>query len=177
MTIPEHFCAIDFETANYGRDSACSVGMVRVRSLRRVDEFHSLINQADTHFRTDFIAIHGITAAMTAGAPGFAELWPHMREFIGDLPLAAHNASFDMGVLQAMLAGSGIEWRFPRYCCSLAVSRIVWPRLHSHRLNVVASHLGIELRHHEALSDARACAAILAAARSEIAVGIGRPGI
>ena len=144
--------------------SACAVGLVRVRGGAIEDEFHSLINQADAWFRPDFIDIHGIRPEMTAAAPTFAELWPAMRDFIGGLPLAAHNASFDMNVLRAMLDAWGIAYDLPPSMCSLRLSRVAWPSLRSHALDSVSRHLGIELDHHDPLSDARACAKIILAA-------------
>jgi len=156
------FCAIDFETANRNRNSACSIGLVRVVQDKLVDEFHSLINQADTWFRPDWIEeIHGITAETTQDAPTFAELWPTIEAFIGVLPLAAHNARFDMSVLQAMLEEAGIEYEIPEWICSLKAARSTWPKLPNHRLPTVAGYLGIELDHHDAMADARACARIL----------------
>ena len=157
------FCAIDFETANPSPASACAVGLVRVRAGAIEAEFHSLINQADIWFKPEFTDIHGISPEITAGAPTFAELWPSMRVFIAGLPLAAHNASFDTRVLRAMLADSGIAYEPPPHICSLQISRQAWPALPSHGLDVVSRHLGIELVHHDPLSDARACARILLA--------------
>jgi DNA polymerase-3 subunit epsilon len=157
------FCAIDFETANGMRNSACAVALVKVIDSRVVEEYKSLINQEDTWFRPDFIALHGITAEMTASAPSFAELWPNIAAFISDLRLAAHNAGFDISVLKKMLEENGIKWGLPEYYCSLEIARSTWPSLRAHSLDVVADYLGIELDHHNALSDARACAAILLA--------------
>lgn len=157
------FCAIDFETANGMRNSACAVAMVKVIDSRVVDEFQSLINQDGAWFRPDFIALHGITAEMTANAPSFAELWPNITAFIGDLRLAAHNAAFDISVLRNMLEDNSIKWGLPEYYCSLEIARATWPDLRAHSLDVVAEYLGIELDHHNAHSDARACAAILLA--------------
>jgi DNA polymerase-3 subunit epsilon len=157
------FCAIDFETANGLRNSACAVALVKVINNRVVEEYQSLINQEDTWFRQDFIALHGITAKMTASAPSFVVLWPNIAAFIGNLRLAAHNAAFDIGVLKKMLEDNGINRGPPEYFCSLEIARSTWPDLRAHSLDVVAEYLGIELDHHNALSDARACAAILLA--------------
>jgi DNA polymerase III subunit epsilon len=162
-----NFCAIDFETANNSHDSACSVGIVRVKSNVIVDEFYSLINQKDTWFRPAFIDIHGITAEMTQEAPTFIELWPKMKAFIGRNRLAAHNISFDADVLQKFLLHYGIDWDFPTRLCSLKMSRATWPFLESHKLDVVAEYLDIPLDHHNALSDCRACAKIILAAQEQ----------
>ena len=44
---------------------------------------------------------------------------------------------------------------------SVRVAKRAWPELPSHRLNIVAKHLGIPLKHHDALSDARAAGMIV----------------
>lgn len=111
-----------------------------------------------------FTAIHGIRMKDVSGAPTFAELWPSMAAYIGDNLLVAHNAPFDRGVLAACLAHYGIPAAVPRFECSVVASRRAWPSLENHRLDTVSRFLGINLNHHEALSDARACALIFLAA-------------
>ena len=44
---------------------------------------------------------------------------------------------------------------------SVRVAKRVWPELPSHRLNIVSKHLGIRLKHHDALCDARAAGLIV----------------
>ena len=44
--------------------------------------------------------------------------------------------------------------------CSVKLAKAVWPQLGSHRLNILADYFKLELDHHDALSDARACAEI-----------------
>ena len=45
------------------------------------------------------IAVHGIQPDDVQNAPDFAFVYPHMLDFIGNLPVVAHNAAFDMNVL------------------------------------------------------------------------------
>jgi DNA polymerase-3 subunit epsilon len=89
-----------------------------------------------------------------------------MLPFIGDMPLAAHNAAFDMGVLRAVLERYGLPVPRLRYFCTLTLSRRVWPRLRSHSLPNLGAHFGIRYEAHNALDDARTCGdiACLAAA-------------
>ncbi|MBN2651363.1 MAG: 3'-5' exonuclease [Spirochaetales bacterium] len=155
------FCAIDFETANYQRDSACSVGIVKVVDGQIVETFYSLINQKDLYFVPKFIDIHGIYPRDTANSPSFAQLWPEMQSFIGSYPLVAHNSGFDMGVLAAMLKQSSIDWVLPKSFCTCKGARRTWPFLHKYGLSVVSNYLKIDLDHHNALSDAQAAALIM----------------
>ena len=155
------FCAIDFETANYPRASACAVALVRVRSGKIDDTLYSLIMPPEEMpILRSFTAIHGISMKDVAGAPDFAALWPAMERFIGDDFLVAHNAPFDRGVLAACFDYYQIDFPVPRFECTVVASRRSWPSLANHKLNTVSEHLGIELDHHQALSDAVACARI-----------------
>lgn len=155
------FCAIDFETACNQRASACSVALVRVRDGAVVDTFDTLLKPpVGMGILPSFTAIHGITMKDVAKAPDFAESWPGIRDFIADDFLVAHNSSFDRSVLKYSLEYYGIDYSVPRFECTVIHSRKKWPELENHRLDTVSDYLGIELSHHEALSDALACAKI-----------------
>ena len=58
-SVPPVFAAIDFETADYGRDSACAVAVVRVERSEIVDRVRYLIRPPRRHFV--FSYLHGIT--------------------------------------------------------------------------------------------------------------------
>jgi DNA polymerase-3 subunit epsilon len=155
------FCAIDFETACNQRASACAIGMVRVRDGEVVDTLYSLIKPPEgMEILPWFTAIHGITMADVRSAPDFGELWPKMHEFMGNDLLVAHNSSFDKSVLEYCLEYYGIGHAVPRFECTVQCSRKKWPDLENHQLDTVSDFLGIDLTHHEALSDALACAKI-----------------
>src|SRR3972149_3654819 len=87
------FAAIDFETADYERDSACAVALVRVEGTRVVDRAYHLIRPPRRGFV--FTHLHGIAWDDVRDAPSFRQLWPSLRKTLagGDF-LAAHNASF-----------------------------------------------------------------------------------
>jgi DNA polymerase-3 subunit epsilon len=91
-----NFVTIDFETAKYSRESACSVGLVKHLDGKAADTFYSLIRPPKLYIRPDFTDIHGLTVADVKDAPTFADIWDSdVKPFIGDLPLAAHNALDD----------------------------------------------------------------------------------
>ncbi|MFC7402719.1 exonuclease domain-containing protein [Citricoccus sp. GCM10030269] len=164
------FTALDFETANGFRGSPCSVGVVRVRNGQPVERAYWLMRPPSGFDRFDArnVQIHGITAEQVAGAPRFAEVFGNLADFIGDDPLVAHNAGFDMGVIESALEVSGRD--IPRfdYACSLQVARRSY-QLASYALPMAAQEAGHPLEnHHDALADAEACAWIMidVAARS-----------
>ncbi len=154
------FTAIDFETANHARHSACAIALVRVRKGRIVERFSTLIKPPPGDFM--FTYIHGITPHAVRNAKTFQQLWPQIQKFCDAAPLlAAHNVSFDRGVLMSCCDYYGIEPAPYTFTCTVKLSRSVWPHLPRHTLDAVCRHLKIPLNHHQAESDAEACAKIL----------------
>ncbi len=159
--MPKNYCAIDFETACHNQASACAVGIARIRDGAVTETFFSLIQPPEgMAILPFFTSIHGIRMDQVRSAPDFAELWPKVKAFIGIDTLLAHNASFDRGVLGAALEHYGLADAVPPFECTLRIAREKWPELSNHRLDTLCGHLEIELDHHEALSDAVACARI-----------------
>lgn len=161
----EPFVAIDFETADYGRDSACSVALVRVEGSSIVAREHRLIRPPRREF--EFSDLHGIEWEHVKNEPTFREVWQSMAPMIaGAKFLAAHNAPFDRGVLETCCRVAGIDAPRKRFLCTVKLARQTW-RIYPTKLPIVCSALGIPLKHHDALSDAEACARIVLAARNE----------
>jgi DNA polymerase-3 subunit epsilon len=165
-----NFIAIDFETAKYSRESACSVGLVKFLDGKAADTFYSLIRPPVLYIRPEFTGIHGLTIEDVRDAPDFAELWKSgIRSFIGGLPLAAHNAVFDMGVLRAALEWYELSIPPLKYFCTLKLARAAWPDLQSHALTALGEHFGIIYDAHNALEDAQTCGAIACKAAEKYA--------
>ena len=159
--------AIDFETANHDRGSACAVGLVRVCEGRIVDRYTTLIRPPERvgFFSPYNTAVHGITAADVVDAPGWEQVHARIVEFADGDPLVAHNAAFDMGVLRHTCGHTGLSHPAWRYACTLALSRRTWDGLPDHRLPTVCAHIGHRMRnHHRADEDAEAAARIMIAA-------------
>lgn len=157
------FTAIDFETANGFRGSPCSVGLVKVRSGVVVDEFSCLIRPPAGYddFSPWNVKIHKITADMVQGSAPWTEVYRVIRSFVGDDVIVAHNADFDIDVMRYACAATGEEFVAVRALCSLRLSRAALA-LPSYRLPFVSHHCGVDLPdHHDALADARACAAVV----------------
>lgn len=162
---PGRFAAIDFETADHGPDSACAVGIIVADGLKVTRKAHFLIRPPRKSFR--FTHVHGITWKDVENEPAFAEIWPEAVKLLEGVEfLAAHNASFDRGVLEACCRVSGLSLPPVPFQCTVRIARNAW-KLRSNRLPDVARHLGIPLNHHHAESDALACAGIVIAARMQ----------
>ncbi len=161
----DRFVALDFETADYGRDSACALGLVRVEGDAIVARATRLIRPPRSRFV--FTSIHGITWADVASEPPFAAVWADLQPILdGAQLLVAHFAPFDRGVLSACCAAAGIAPPPLPFACTVRWSRRTFGLRHAN-LPAVCSHLGISLRHHAAGSDAEACARIMIAVRQD----------
>jgi DNA polymerase-3 subunit epsilon len=156
------FVAIDFETANYSRNSACSIGIVVVSNGKITAKEHYFIRPPSPQFV--FTYIHGLTWADVRDAPLFGELWPQLSSVLKGVDfLAAHNASFDRGVLSECCGTVGLNAPSLPFVCTVELARSRWG-IYPTKLPNVCEELGIQLKHHDALSDAEACARIVLAA-------------
>lgn len=173
----DSFVAIDFETATWGR--ACAIGIAHFEDGQKIDERYALINPRIAARRWEPMAmkIHGIKPEDVLDAPTFADIWPELVHYAACYPLVAHNANFDIGVIKAELTRAGLAAPTIRYGCSMQLARSAWPKRRAavveestveeiraapenHKLSTLSEFLGIELDHHNALSDADACGQI-----------------
>jgi DNA polymerase-3 subunit epsilon len=154
-----NFTAIDFETATGYRSSACAVGIVTVENGEITETYYSLIQPPGNQYWIGNIEIHGIRPKDTSSAPTFGELYPEIRKRLAGRTLVAHNASFDRSVLGKTMEHYGLdgsELNLTGWECTLRIYRS--KGFHPCKLSDCCGRLGIELNHHEALSDALACA-------------------
>lgn len=149
------YIAIDFETSAYGGPCACAVGMVRMENLEVVDSFYALIRPPSS--RICFTNIHGLTWQILKNERPFAQVWPEMAAFMaGARYFIAHNARFDQGVLMRCCAANSIPVPSRPFLCTLKGAR-AGLKLRNNGLAALCAHFEIELDHHNAASDARAC--------------------
>ncbi len=151
--------AIDFETANYWPTSICAAGLAIFEDGELTESLHWLVRPPKGHgwFIPDFTDIHGITHLDVLHAQEFVDIAPAFLEkmLAADL-VVAHNARFDVRILLATLRHYGVEPPVFKYDCTLRLARAAWPDLPRHTLDVVAKHIGFELKHHDAKADAEA---------------------
>ena len=153
------FASIDFETANQYRESICSVGVVIVRDGQIVDAFYSLVRPEPNFYLYWNTRVHGITQTDTEKAPIFPDVWDAIVPVIEDLPLIAHNKSFDESCLKAAFRTYQMDYPDYRFLCTLQTARKVLKGLPNYQLHTVSACCGYNLKaHHHALADAEACA-------------------
>jgi DNA polymerase III subunit epsilon len=161
--------AIDFETANYNRNSACALGLVKVEHDRIVHQSVHLIRPPQNRFV--FTYLHGITWEDVRNEPTFGQLWHQIAHHFRDIDfVVAHNKSFDRSVLAACCTHEGIPVPQLRFECTMEHARRLW-NIHPTKLPDVCEYFGISLNHHDALSDTLACARIMMEALKSVTAG------
>lgn len=153
-----NFVAIDFETANSYRKSACSLGLVIVENGQIVDEKYWLIRPVPFEVGQMQYSIHRIGIEQLADKPTFAELWPELRPYLENKTVVAHNASFDIGVLTQALEHFELSPPALEFQCTVRLAKQIWREEIMYKLGWLAYKQGLDLQHHNALSDARTCA-------------------
>lgn len=169
----EYF-AIDFETANDYRNSACSVGVVRYVDGVEKDSVYSLIRPAKMYFKPEFIGIHGISYGDVRNSSEFPEVWQTIIEpFIKSSEnkttyFIAHNAPFDMGVIRACCEYFGMPLPDVNYVCTRMTARRAWKDFDCYALTYLAEQFGIEYDAHNALADSQTCGKIFTMAAEKL---------
>ena len=150
---------LDFESTGLNTSTAriIEIGAVKMEKGQITETFSELIDPEET-LRPEITELTGITDADLKDMPKAAEMLPKLMDFIGDLPLAAHNASFDVSLLKAELKRIGRSFRGP-VLDTLSYARKLYPELKSFRLKALCKRLGVSLKNaHRAVHDATATA-------------------
>ena len=154
------FVAFDVETPNRLNNRMSAIGITVIEDGEIKDSFFSLVDP-EQPFDSFNTYLTGISEETVCGAPTFPQLWPQIEPYLSSGLLTAHNAVFDMSVLKKCLRGYGIDWKpYARYVCTVQMGRCLLPGM-GHKLDQLCFYYGIELDHHQAASDSRACAEIL----------------
>ncbi|MBX3019514.1 MAG: VRR-NUC domain-containing protein [Bdellovibrionaceae bacterium] len=156
------YVVVDVETTGAGgtQHRVTEIGAVKIVDGRVVDEFQTRLNPGRS-IPSFITKLTGISNAMVADAPRFAEVADRFEAFTDGAIFAAHNARFDYGFIQSEFARLDRAYVRPTFCtCQNA--RKFFPKLESHGLKNLCQHFGIDLEsHHRALCDAKAAAEVL----------------
>jgi DNA polymerase-3 subunit epsilon len=154
--LPDEFVVFDLETTGFSSEKGriIEVGAILVnRHAESHNTFHSLV-KTSWRLSDEITQKTGITRDML-NASGRSRSWviPHFLEFIGDRPLVAFNAPFDMRFLRKAASEFGLP--VPNeYACALSLSRRAWPGLTSHKLPDLSTMLNLPMNDlHRGLRD------------------------
>ena len=162
--LPEEFAAFDIETTGLDseNDRITEIGAVIMRGSEEISRFCTFVNP-EMHIPASITRLTGISDSDVENAPSQEQAVRELLDFVGDRPLAAHNASFDVGFIWEAAQRYGIKFS-PDYIDTLAIAQGLLPELKNHRLDTVSDALALpQFNHHRASDDALAAGRILAA--------------
>jgi DNA polymerase-3 subunit epsilon len=138
-------------------DEIISIGAVRIVNGRLLNEeqFDQLVDPQRCYWQQS-IQIHGIQPEMLEGQPTIDKVLPLFHRFAEGSILVAHNAAFDMNMLQMKESISCVKFINP-VLDTLLLSAVVHPAQNLHTLEAIAERLGVRIvGRHTALGDALA---------------------
>mgnify|MGYP002779705156 CR=1 FL=1 len=153
---------IILDTETTGLDPLRGDRLVEIGGIELINHFptgrtyHVYINP-ERDMPEEAFRVHGLSAEFLADKPRFADLVGEFWSFIADATLVIHNASFDMGFINAELKRAGRQ-NFPmdRVVDTLAMARRRFPGSPA-SLDALCSRFGIDnsrRTRHGALLDA-----------------------
>ena len=164
VTSPVAYAVVDVETTgtDVESDEIVSLAVVRLDAEGvELDRLASLVRPAGP-IPPEATAVHGIDDASVASAPRFAELARELLGLLDGAIFVAHNADFDLPLVEHAFARAGIRYRPAGVACTLDAFRLLEPSESSHRLESLCARHGVPLDDaHDARGDVLATVALL----------------
>lgn len=169
--LPEQFIVLDVETTGLDprKHEIVEIGAVKVsRDSSNHATFQSLVKPRK-RLPKRITEITGITQAMVdSEGEEVGSVLREFADFIGDLPLVAFNAEFDLSFLEEAGKPHGLAIENPVFC-ALKMARRAWPGLKSYRLGDLANAGGVTSEgSHRALKDCELTMTVYTAAASKL---------
>lgn len=164
VAAPPGYAVVDLETTgtDVESDEIVSLAVVRLDAEGlELDRFASLVRPAGP-IPSEATAVHGIDDASVADAPSFSEVAGELVGLLDGAVFVAHNAGFDLPLLEHAFARAGIRYRPDGVACTLDAFRLLEPVERSHRLESLCQRHGVPLDDaHDARGDVLATVALL----------------
>jgi DNA polymerase-3 subunit epsilon len=147
------FFSLDVETANCDSSTICQIGIGKFVNGELVETWESLIDPLSS-FHWSNICVHGITEDMVKGSPAFNEIYPVLRKLLSE-NIVVHHSPFDYHSFKNAYNRFNLKPINIKWLDSARIARHTWRQFSKSGYNLanVASHLGIEFQHHDALED------------------------
>lgn len=158
----QEYVVFDTETTgfNYGTDQMIEIGAVKVKNNEVIERFDELI-ACPTPLPKVITELTLITDEMLVGKDSEENVTKRFLEFIGDLPLVAHNAAFDINFVTAACKKYDLESFSNTVVDTMGLARNVHPEWRNHKLSTLVKNLEVEWdedKHHRADYDSEGTA-------------------
>jgi DNA polymerase-3 subunit epsilon len=153
------YAIVDIETTgSHPQDNGITEIAIVLHDGEQVEERFSTLVNPGYQIPPYVVQLTGITNAMTATAPQFAEVAHKIYNLLNNRIFVAHNVNFDYSFIKHHLRSAGYDWT-PKKLCTLKLSRKAFPGLVKYGLGHICRALDIVVENrHRAGGDANATA-------------------
>lgn len=160
--LDQEYVVFDTETTgfNYGTDQMIEIGAVKVKNNEVIERFDELI-ACDKALPKVITELTMITDDMLVGKDSEENVTKRFLEFIGDLPLVAHNAKFDINFVTAACKKYNLGDFSNTVVDTMGLARNLYPEWRNHKLSTLVKNLEVdwdEDKHHRADYDSEGTA-------------------
>ncbi|GAB4217203.1 MAG: hypothetical protein Fur007_18820 [Rhodoferax sp.] len=148
------YVLLDLETTggNAALDRITEVALLRFEHGELTTRWSTLVNPG-VPISPFITRLTGISDALVASAPRFAQIADELLKHLQGATLVAHNVRFDHSFLLAEFDRVGIALRQPTLC-TVRLSRLLYPQFKSHGLDAIMQRHGIDTtERHRAMGD------------------------
>ena len=145
------YVIFDTETTGFNsglHDSMIEIGAVKMKDGAVIETFDELINPG-VQIDSEITELTGITNKMVANCPNEEEVTKKFKDWIGDLPLVAHNAKFDKNMLESAYQKYNLGTLNNTILDTMIISQIINKDLKRHNLSALTKNYGITFEENE----------------------------
>jgi len=169
--LPDRFVVFDLETTGLdpNKHEIIEIGAIRVNRDSEMHETFQTLVIPKKRVPRKITEITGIDQKMIdADGQSLEKALKDFLDFIGDLPLVAFNAEFDMSFLRRAADMHSLQFK-NQVSCALKMSRRAWPGRKSYRLGDLAKDGNLSNENtHRALGDSQRTLIVYVAAASTL---------
>ncbi len=141
----ETYVIFDTETTGFNpglHDTMIEIGAVKMKDGAVIESFDELINPG-VLIDSEITELTGINNNMVRDCPNEEEVVRKFKEWIGDLPLVAHNARFDINMLEMAYYKYNLGTLDNTVLDTMIISQIINKDLKRHNLSALTKNYGI----------------------------------
>ncbi|MBQ8901913.1 MAG: PolC-type DNA polymerase III [Bacilli bacterium] len=158
----QEFVVFDTETTGFTpySDQIIEIGAVKIKNGEIIDRFDELIDPG-RKLPEKIVELTNITDEMLEGKDTEENVTKRFKEYIGDLPMVAHNAKFDIGFISAAYNKYNLGEFTNTVLDTMSMARMLYPNWKNHKLSTLVKQLEVpwdEDAHHRADYDSEGTA-------------------
>ena len=160
--LEQEYVVFDTETTGFyaGSDQMIEIGAVKIKNGEILDRFDELINP-HRKLPTKIVELTAITDDMLQDKDDEDNVTKRFMEWVGDLPMVAHNAKFDISFMKAAMSKYNLGEFKNTVLDTMEMARLIYPTWTNHKLSTLVKNLEVpweEDKHHRGDYDAEGTA-------------------